>query len=73
MDGAMPRETIHTLESVRPDCHVEVALPAFLKPCMTAMAFAVVQDLKLSRCERRAQSVFYFLLLGHFFRGAPSF
>lgn len=61
MHGAMPRHSVHPLETIRPDLHIEVAFAAFLKTRMAAMAFAIIHNLQLRRRKRRVQLVGNFL------------
>ena len=56
MNRPVPGDSGLAFENRASDPHVEMAFTAFLKARMTAMAFAVIYHLKLTRLKRACQA-----------------
>lgn len=71
VNGAVARNAVQASERFGPDHDIEVALPAFGKARMTAMAFAIVDNFERIRCKGFAQLILDILSFRHIFSSAP--
>ena len=71
VNGAVPRNTSHSIKRVRRDLNPEMTLPPFLISRMAAVLFALVHNFQCGWIEDIAQSCLNFLNYQHFSASTP--
>ena len=72
VNGAVPRNTSHSIKRVRRDLNPEMTLPAFLISRMTPVFFAFVHNFQKIRSKGRLKFLTNFIFDAHFSHLPPS-